>query len=192
MSIEFTVLDPIETTSFDTPELVAARTACNAEIDAILTERQRIDADLQTVTSIPVEDLTVEQMAAGRRAKEDTFRLLQRELKFRNTLLTEYIDLELETANQAHHKLNDQLAAIDASIIRDLEKIGYKPFIEHNQVPGQWNRGMIMNHPRFLEAKARNAHLLGRATNYGIRRTNRDCCETIQTALTSVRNALVG
>lgn len=192
MSIEFTILDPIEATTFDTPELIAARKACNTEIAAILAERERIDADLQAVKSIPVEDLTVDQMSAGRLAKEATFRLLQRELKLRNTLLAEYIESELATAQKAHDQVNGSLAAIEASIVADLEKIGYQPFAEHNQVAGQWNRGMINNHPRFLEAKARNAHLLGRATNYEIQRTNRTCCESIQAALTSVRNALVG
>ncbi len=191
MLTEWSPLDPFTCDDYDTPTLKKQRDALNQEINEILAERQRIDTAMAELENTPVENLSVEQINAGRTAKEDRFRLLQRELRLRNEQLPNYCRADNQAASAAWDKHEAKIPDIKAGIIKDLEKMGYLPFEENSRLPGQWTPEMLSRHPKMVAAQERSKHLNANATNYSGVHLNRERVEKLTASLTSARNQLV-
>lgn len=150
--MEWHELNTLEATSWDTPELVKARNACNQEIEAIHEERSRIDSALQALASVDVASIDFDKLEADRkRIDRERLTLLQRELKLRRDQLVPLTRMNKEAASAAYDNLYRQVPEIEANIIKRLESIGYRKFIT-SPVAGSWNPGMVNGHPDRMKA----------------------------------------
>ncbi len=190
MDINWTILEALTEPEYDTPALKKDRQDVNTEIEAIQQERQRITDALAVLQSTAVENLTIEQMTAARVAREDTFRLLQRELRLRNTLLKDYLRADVDAAGVGLNQISALIPGLEEKVVRDLEKIGFESFDAQSRSPGQWTPEFVSSHPTVVSANAKKNRLFNRATDYSPGHENNACRETVTQSLTSVRNHL--
>ncbi|WP_437194194.1 hypothetical protein [Planctomicrobium sp. SH527] len=190
MSIEWTPLDQLESLGFDTPELEAAREECNAEIAGIHDEREQIDLALNVIRDTPVDQLTVQQIAKAREAKERNFEVLKRELRLRRGGLSNYYDTLRRAALHAAGEQELVANNIEAEVIAGIEKLGFE-----KQSP-KWALGyddaFLRRNRRVFDSRQRRDHLQDFSRNYQASRDNNSVADTLNHALDVAMRQLVG
>jgi|GEM_PF-5025755 len=190
MAIEWTLLSQSTAQRFDTPELVKKRNAVNAEIAEILEERQKIDAALNVVKVTPIDQLSVAQLKAARKAKEASFDLLKRELGFRRDVLPEFFNLSRETAKAAASAQNRTTEQLEAGVAKGLEELGYEKWSRTN--PHGYDDVMIRRNARVMASLKIASECSHFATNYDDTRENREVMEVLERDLNRTMRELIG
>jgi len=190
----WTALSISEAASWDTPALTAERSKIVKEIADIETARENIDKRMAVVESADLASLSVEQINAAREAKEDRFRLLQRELSFRQGPLDVFLRLVHDTADEADKQHEALKPELEAKLAADFERIGYLPRTEssdpHRRI-GTWNTGMILNHPAMVSYRVKADQIRHVRSNHKPRTDNREMIETLKTSLSAAMRQLV-